>query len=98
MFIPLVIAAASAADGRNAIAFAPSLPPHRLHPPPAREPSLEPGTVQEIAGRLAALSALLATRLADAATSALDPDDRTACADAACSARDIHALLAGTGP
>src|SRR5215813_3839609 len=31
MFIPLVMAAASAADGRDAIAFAPSLPPRRLH-------------------------------------------------------------------
>ena len=30
MFIPLVMAAASAADGRDAIAFAPSLPPRRF--------------------------------------------------------------------
>src|SRR6266571_8532426 len=32
MFIPLVMAAAATADGRDAIGFAPSLPPRRLHP------------------------------------------------------------------
>src|SRR5262245_56838255 len=43
MFIPLVMVAASVADGRDAIAFAPSLPPRRLHPATAGKQPLEPG-------------------------------------------------------
>ena len=98
MFIPLVMAAASAADGRNAIAFAPSLPPHRLHQGTTEEQIHDPGPVQAIASELAALSELLATRLTEAARSASDPGDRTACADAARSARDIQALLTADEP
>src|SRR5215470_11750044 len=55
MFIPLVMAAASAADGRDAIVFAPSLPPHQFHPAVAGEQPHEPGPVQTAASRLAAL-------------------------------------------
>ena len=80
LFVPLVMAAASAADGRNALAFAPSLPPHRLHPPAAGEESSGPGPAREIAGQLAALRELLATRLTEAAGTAPDPADRPACA------------------
>ena len=98
LFVPLVMAAASAADGRNALAFAPSLPPHRLHPPTAGEEPSGPGPAREIAGQLAALSDLLATRLTAAAGTAQDPADRAACTDAARSARDICALLTGSGP
>ena len=98
LFIPLVMAAASAADGRNALAFAPSLPPHRLHPPAAGEQPAGPGPAREITRQLAALGGLLATRLTEAAGTAQDPADRTACTDAACSARDVHALMTGSGP
>ena len=98
MFISLVMAAASAADGRDAIAFAPSLPARRLHPASADKQPHEPGPVQAIASRLAALSELLAKRLTEAARSAPIPADRTACADAARSARDIQALLTASGP
>ena len=98
MFIPLVMAAASAADGRNAIVFAPSLPPRRLHQRTAEEQIHEPGPVQAIASRLAALSELLATRLTEVVRSASDPGDRTACTDAARSARDIQALLTASNP
>ena len=96
--VPMAMAAASAADGRNALAFAPSLPPHRLHPPAAGEQPAGPGPAREITRQLAALGGLLATRLTEAADTAQDPADRAACTDAARSARDIHALLAGSGP
>jgi hypothetical protein len=98
MFVPLVMAAASAADGRDAILFAPSLPPHQLHPETAGEQSHEPGSMRATAGRLAVLSQLLASRLTDAATSAPNPGDQAACTAAARSARDIHSLLTGSGP
>ena len=98
MFIPLVMAAASAADGRDAIAFAPSLPPHRLHPATAGERPHEPGPTRAIASKLAALSELLARRLTEAARSAPISADRSACTDAARSARDIQALLTASGP
>jgi len=97
-FIPLVMAAASAADGRDAIAFAPSLPPRRLHPATAGKQSHEPGSPRAIASKLAALSELLARRLTEAARSAPISADRTACTDAAHSARDIQALLTVSGP
>ena len=94
LFIPLVTAAASAAEGRNAITFAPSLPPRRLHPATA---AAELGDTNITVG-LAALSELLATRLMDAAHDAPDRGDQAACHTAARCARDIHALLTGTGP
>jgi len=31
LFIPMVMAAASTADGRDAVCWAPSLPPHSVH-------------------------------------------------------------------
>jgi hypothetical protein len=98
MFIPLVMAAASAADGRDAIAFAPSLPPHRLRSATVGEQPHEPGPVATIASRLASLSELLAIRLTEAARSAPDPGDRAACRNAARLARDIHTLLTASGP
>lgn len=94
LFIPLVMAAASAAEGRNAITFAPSLPPRRLHPATG---VAELGDTNITVG-LAALSELLATRLVDAARDAPYPSDQAACRAAARCARDIRALLIGTGP
>jgi hypothetical protein len=97
LFIPLVMAAASAAAGRNAIIFAPSLPPDSLHPAAKAE---EPGDADATAVmvELATLSDLLATRLTKAAHSAPDSADQAACRDAARSARDICALLTGSRP
>ena len=97
LFISLVMAAASAAEGRNAIIFAPSLPPGPLHPAVRTE---DPGDTDAtaVAVELAALSELLATRLTEAALSARENADQTACCDAARSARDICALLTGSRP
>ena len=99
-FAAFVMSAGPAANGRDAVACAPSLPP----PAPGRVP---PGagdpaagvTEQEAAAVLAGLSQLLASRLADAGARAADAADRAACADAAGQARAIWSLLAGApGP
>src|SRR5689334_22103335 len=92
MFGAVVLAAASAADGRDAVLFAPSLPPHRRH---AAEADDGPGAVGAVADMLAGLSELLAARLDDAARIAPDPGDQAACQAAARWARDIHSLLTG---
>ncbi len=98
MFPALVMAAGSAADGRDAILFAPSLPPHRLHTAAAVEEQAPAGIMEDAVNALAHLSGLVASRLDDAARVAVDPGDRIACSDAAQWARDIHTLLTGGGP
>ena len=95
VFGALVMAAASAADGRDAVLFAPSLPPHRPRTAGVEESYDAVGVV---ADALADLSELLAGRLDDAACIAADPGDQAACLAAARWARDIHSLLAGDAP
>ncbi|MGH3277234.1 MAG: hypothetical protein ACRDNZ_23255 [Streptosporangiaceae bacterium] len=99
MFAAFMMAGASAADGRDAILFAPSLPWPPLHPQPAGP---QPDPANDLVGsdpsELAALCLFLAARLSHAAPVAADPGDRDACRDAARSARDIHDLLAGPRP
>ena len=98
-FAAFVMSAASAADGRDTIGWAPSLPPRRLGGPPGPDDEPRPGqTSEEAAGMLADVTRLLAARLAQAARSAPAGRDRAACADAWRHARDIHALLTGTEP
>jgi len=95
---PFVMLAKTAAEGRNAILLAPSLPPHCLHETPeVTEGSHSAEGAESTAVCVAALSQLLATRLAQAARSAPDYRDRAACRSAARRARDIHALFAGAG-
>jgi hypothetical protein len=83
------MAAVSAANGRNALALAPSLPGHPLlavptvHQPGSGEP---PERVAEV---VAGLSHLVAERLEQAAASAPDTGDRAACRHAAECVRDI---------
>ena len=98
LFIPLVMAAASAAEGRNALAFASALPSRPLPVAPTRDEPTDAISVQVVAASLAALSELLAARLTDAARDAPRQGDQAACRDAARSAREIHALLTGNGP
>jgi hypothetical protein len=98
LFIPLVMAAASAAEGRNALSFAPAFPLRPLPAAPTRDEPADAASVQVTAVSLAALSELLAVRLTDAARAAPGHGDQAACRDAARSARDIHALLTGNGP
>ena len=97
MFIPFVMAATCAANGRDAVLFAPSLPPRRLHEPPAAVGPHE-GSVEAAADAVAALSLLLASQLAEVASSAPEHEDRAACQDGARCAQQIHDLLTGPGP
>src|SRR6266851_7386175 len=97
MFIPFVMAATCAANGRDAILFAPSLPPRRLHEPPAAVGPHE-GSAEAVADTVAALSLLLASQLAEVAGTAPEHDDQAACQDGARCAQQIHDLLTGPGP
>jgi hypothetical protein len=96
-FTALVYARPAAADGRDAIITAPSLPAR----PAGQEPDgtwrlLHGDSAGEAAAAMAALSAVLAARLTAAAGSASDGEDRAACLIGARHAREIHALLAPT--
>lgn len=97
MFAAFVMAAASAADGRDAVAAAPSMPPAG---PETQAPAPQPCTdasADEVADGLAALSRLLADRLAQASQYAVQTGDRAACTEAARAAERVHTLLRGTG-
>ena len=98
-FAALVYALAAAANGRDAIIAAPSLP-GRL---PAEQPprpgcDSRGGTVLDAAAWLAVLSGVLASQLESAATRASDHRDRAACLTGAQYAREVHSLLAWTQP
>jgi hypothetical protein len=92
-FAAFVMAAASAANGRNALALAPSLPGHPLLAVPAERQPWSGEPPERVAEVVAGLSHLAAERLADAAASAPDTSDVAACRDAAQSAREICGLL-----
>jgi hypothetical protein len=95
MFAQFVFAATHAANGRDAILSAPSLPARPLHRADAGVGGRRSGTgVPDIV----ALSQLLCHVLARAAGSAPSRDDQAACLHAARSAAAIHRLLTGTDP
>ena len=98
LFAAFLMAAASAADGRDAILFAPSLPPAQGNSTPAGDQGPAGESAASIAGAAAGLSRVLAARLTEARETAADPGDRAACADALCCAQSIAGLLAGSGP
>ena len=64
LFAALVMAAASAANGRNALALAPSLPGHPLLAVPAEQPPRSGEPPERVAEVVAGLSHLVAERLA----------------------------------
>lgn len=97
LFAAFVMAAASAADGRNALALAPSLPRHPLLTTPAQQQPWSGESPERVAEMVTGLSNLVAERLTQAAAAAPDTSDRDACRHAAQSARDICGLLS-TGP
>jgi hypothetical protein len=92
MYPAFTFARGAAVSGRNAIAFAPSLPPissgagHEL-PKPL-------GNADEIAEDLAGLASALSMRLRASAGLAADAADRSACENAASQAERITWLLA----
>jgi hypothetical protein len=98
MFVPMVLAGASAGNGRDSILFAPSLPPRRLQPDTAAEDGQRPMAGRAAADWLTHLCDVLASRLTEAAASADAPGDRQACVDAASCAREIHALMGDGQP
>ena len=105
LFLPVMVAAASAADGRDAIVFAPSLAPCQGNGAVV-EDATQAGESAQAAGHSAesaadavsGLARLLATRLAQSADSAVDPGDRSACCDAARCADEIYRLLRRSDP
>jgi hypothetical protein len=95
--ITFLLAATQAANGRDAVLFAPSLPPRALHhPAPAERPDRP--SAQDIKNAVAGLSELLAARLSHTAATAAAHADLSACQDAARYATQIHDLLAGQEP
>jgi hypothetical protein len=94
--IVFLLVATQAANGRDALLFAPSLPRRSLHPRPAvGQPGR--GSASDIKAAVAGLSRLLASRLACTATAAAGAD-QTACHNAARYARKVCGLLAGEDP
>jgi len=89
LFAAFMVAATTAAEGRNALNDAPSLPPARSSPTPPLTVSLA-DDADNVADGLAELAALLAQRLHEPAALA---DDRDACEWAAQAATGIHQIL-----
>jgi hypothetical protein len=97
-FAPLVMAAALAADGRDATSSAPSMsrPLSRSAAEAADRPLA--ASAESAARAVADLATLVAARLTQAAGQAPDPDDREACEQAARCADGIYELLTGGEP
>ena len=95
--ITFLFAATQAANGRDAMLFAPSLPPvARYTPAPAGEQ--REWNTHDIKTPVAALAELLACGLDHTATTTESGADRAACHDAAACATRIHYLLTKPGP
>ena len=92
MYPAFTFARGAAVSGRNAIAFAPSLPAD--HEPWPGIPAPVTGDVYEVADAVADLASVLCRRLREAAGLAADPGDRVACEKAASAAARISRLLA----
>jgi hypothetical protein len=93
--LTLLFAGTQAANGRDAMLFAPSLPPTAMHPPvPAGE--RRPPDLHDLQAAIAGLAELLARGLGHTATTAAG-GDRAACHEAAACATRIHGLLARPG-
>jgi hypothetical protein len=99
-FAAFVMSATAAANGRDALAAAPSLPPVPSGDLAAAAAWSSSGlTVDDAAAVLAQLSQLLCGRLANASHLSVDAGDKAACAQAARHADSICSLLGRTpGP
>lgn len=98
LFAAFMMAAASAADGRDAVAFAPSFPCPGTAAPALGDGAQAGESAESIADAVVELSRLVVARLVQARESASDPGDRAACADAVCCAENIWGLLHRGGP
>ena len=92
MYPAFMFARGSAVSGRNAIAFAPSMPPAAGDA--GHSPSKPAGDVYQTADALAALASALSVRLRESAELAADAADRSACENAAGEAERIVGFLA----
>jgi hypothetical protein len=92
LYPALTFARGSAVSGRNAIAFASSMPGD--YAAPVEAPESEASDVREIADAMAGLASALSARLRDTARVADQAGDRAACEDAAGHADHICELLA----
>jgi hypothetical protein len=98
LFPAFVLAATAAANGRDTVLLAPSLPWPPQDNPSNGEQAGWPGEPASAAARgLASLCRAVISRLETAAGSAASPGDRDACVSAAGRARAIYDLLAGAG-
>jgi hypothetical protein len=92
MYPAFTFARGEAVSGRNAIAFAPSMP--RGHTAPPGEPALITGDTDAIADAVVVLASTLSACLRGAAGLATDAGDHAACENAARHAEQICQLLA----
>jgi hypothetical protein len=92
MYPAFTFARGAAVSGRNAIAFAPSMPTGQATLFERSVPLA--GDVYEVADALADLASTLSARLREAAGLAADARDRAACENAARDADRINELLA----
>ena len=91
MYPAFTFARGAAVNGRNAIAFAPSMPADQAT---LLERPVLSGDVYEVADALADLASALSGRLRETAELAADAGDRAACENAARDADRISELLA----
>ena len=92
----LIMAAAGAANGRDAVAFAPSLPPMSRTLQATVVPAPDPPGWQDLGASIVSLSSSLSARLRDVAAAAETAEDRRACLDAARYAEEVHGLAAAS--
>lgn len=96
LFVPMTMAGASAASGRDYVGTAPSLPPLPLACP-ARRTGVRAGPLAGPASaeRITVICRLLVLALAVSAADESSPEDRRACSNAARCAQEIASLLSG---
>lgn len=95
LFAAFAFAAAAASRGRLMLESAPSLPPGADSQ--ASRAAVVKHDLEQAAGALAGLAAVLGETLGQAAVEAVDAGDRAACQDAAAEAVRVARLLAGDG-
>jgi hypothetical protein len=94
-YAALVFGAAAAANGRDAMLFAPSMPSRPLR---KQIDTIVSSGSEGVAAELALLSEIVIRRLTEVAANVVVEGDRRACRDGVWFAREIHALVTGTEP
>ena len=92
LFVPMMLAGASAANGRDYVLMAPALPALPLASPARQRAGTPAGPAAE---RITTICRLLVLALATAESGAPAPEDRRACSLAARCAQEISDLFSG---